>query len=157
MGTAIQKKDLALVEVGTGRTTSRAISPVGYRRELAYEHLLAHARNPDAHERWCTIGCFARTLYTRNSAAHRTAARRNVARLRDWLLGQRMILLVSYDGNATGKIAALKLYDPQPTETERQHAEFQLQRMERHSEISAEKAQLWRQLLAAPVDTGQGT
>lgn len=144
--TQVARRQISLVEIGSG-ANARAISPVGYRSHLAYEHLQWHREQQDPRRQWCEMKCLARTMFQRDSQKNRAEARKRVARLFHWCLERGEFLLIEYDSAANGQIVAIKLHDAGAGEIERQYAQFQLERMERRRQIAGEKLERAQLLL----------
>ena len=139
--TALQPvKSRDLVKVG-----NRYISTAGYHVDLFRQHLETHLLND---EKWCRVSCAARTMFGRDTEANRKKIRDRVRGAFKAMLERGQFMAIEYDlsSEGRGKIAAFKLFEGQGG-TERQAAEFQLERMHRRREVSDSMLQQARQVI----------
>ena len=130
----VARRGPELVEVGT-----RMISSGGWSVPLLEEHLRVHL-GQGLSQRWCSVGCLARTFFGRNTPAHREAVRHRLSRaFRLLLLRRDLFLVIEYEqGKGThGAAVACKLLQTE-NELERQHARVTLKRMRGNKVKTAE-------------------
>lgn len=121
-----------LTKVGT-----RMISTVGFRVDLVLQHLEWHRLLENPRQRWCEVGCLAKTIFHRNDEHNRKCVRSRMARVvRDALdRYQRLVVLEYGDRGTHGKIQAMKIYDGGEG-LERQCAMHQLDRMRSRRQLT---------------------
>src|SRR4030095_11089449 len=128
------------------RLKNRNVSPLGWRHDFFEEHLLEHLSFPPSAQ-WCQIGCMARTMWGRNTPTNQVGVRRRLARAFLTMLRRHQLVVIEYaHGKGThGEALAIKLY--RRGDLERETAQYQLDRMRRRKEISAETLEAAQRVL----------
>ena len=141
-GTALEKTESPLITVG-----SRTISKHGWTIPAAEAHLHIHLGKED--DKWCDVGCMAKTMFLRNSDSNRLEVRRRVSRLRSMLLEKGQFLIVEYGDR--GKIKCFKIFEINGDPSEGLMVQSQLARMLDRNEVTAERARQIQNLLDSSV------
>jgi hypothetical protein len=119
------------------KVRDRAVSPYGFRHDLVEAHLNDHLLTLKP---WCEVGCLARTMFQRNTAASRAAIRKRLSGAIRYFLCKQIFLVVEYEargGGHRGESKAMKIYSPTLLPSaEQQCAQLQLERMHKRREIN---------------------
>lgn len=121
-----------LVKVG-----DRSVSAHGFRVDLVRQHLEEHLTGE---QKWCEVGCLAKTMFGKNIESNRKQIRRRIAPTFISLLSKYgAFLVIQYDltKKGRGKILAVKLYE-HGDGAERQYANLQLDRMHRRRQVTTQ-------------------
>jgi hypothetical protein len=128
----------SLIEVA-GRYLS---SDMKWHHDLAADYLMANGRT-----RMLPVGELAKTFFGANIPSHKAKVRKRLSGVFRKLLDRRELLVYEID-QTTGRIQAVKLYDPK-SEADRQSIQAKLERMETRELLSQRQFHLALQLVAA--------
>jgi hypothetical protein len=134
-GTVRQLRLPRLVQVGP-----RAISTVGWRNHLAYQHLEDRHTEPVS---WCDPKCMARTMFNHAIASNQEKVRRRFGSLFNYTLERRQRLIARQRALvAPYRIIAFRLYSGAITGPEAEALGFQIRDMAKRRDLSAERVAL---------------